>query len=219
MEINGTVYELEPAPYQIIGREVRFRVKDVSVYSVVKEAMVAFDAIDGNIIMIWGFPFHQSTNEERSLSKVERAKLAIAQYLPHIDLSQFKTDIEVDETLGGNHTGFVDFQLMIEGYPADAICTVGFYYNEISVVYASSVSEYNNFDREFLNFDQEEHDALIASFVEYWRNGNEITEPVLREKRLVWTASGRYAIDYSVFTTLESYRYEESLVKLRIYLN
>lgn len=193
--INGVTYGLEEHNWAHEGREVTRILLGVPQMMPGEDfyPQVRFDAKHGTIIGYTNFAFHQHTQEEYSMTFAERARLAVEQYLPFVNLDEYEYQYppETDST-----TGSISFVKRIGGYLTDLVVYVSFYQNQLMSVRAFSPYEYEDLDMSLLNFDKAEHEKVMASLLEYISNGRKIEETIRRSERLIRTSDGRYAIEY-----------------------
>ena len=221
--IDGETYELNVSSRKVIGRNVRYKIKNVSATVGTVDPYVSFDGINGNLTGFSGFEVRPLTSEEKQLDPVTLAQALVSQYLPHISMEGYQSfqNTITEKQYDSAFLGTVSFRKYINGYETEQMIHVSFHQGTLRGVYAQNVYNTEDLDLSALDrIDKEDTEKIIDSLIEYVRNGHKIVEPELWSKMIVLMPDGRYAIQYDIIIRLDDPEFPwEDRISACIYLD
>ena len=204
--VGDFTFQLTAEPIERSGRDLRYGITNGTPFSEDVPSYVVYDAVNGKMNGVFHMAFQSLTSEEANMEWEALAKLLIATYLPHVDLTDYVViqNSDPDSSKGYDFPHLYKMQAQIDGYLTDRFIQVFVDKNKIVDVVSLNTYNYEELDRTLLEkTDQEEHQKILESYIDYVRNGNSILEPKYQETYVAWLEDGSYALQYTVVIKLK----------------
>lgn len=198
--IQGRTYEIDLNSLEMIGRQARCRVKNVESASNIGP-FISFDAINGQMIGAVDFYFYEMSEEERGMTPLEQAKSAVQSMFPFVNFDHYTvySNSFANNAYDPSGLNSIMFRGCIGGIHTSQYINVSFNNQRIDGIYLQKPFDFEYLTQEHLDsIHENEHQKVMDSLIEYVRNGNEIYEPILNEKYLVWVKDDEYALIYEI---------------------
>ena len=212
---GNQTYQLTEEPIERSGRDLYYGITDHAQDIYDAETItpyVVIDAITGKVNGMRGVYLQSLTSEQLAMEWEALARSILATYLPHVDLSGFVVDQVTANENGYGAMNLFRMRHYIDGYMTDKFIQVAVNQGKILDVMVQNYNNYEELDLSSLaKIDQEEHQKILNSYIDYAKNGNVIEEPKYSYTRIAWAEDGKYLLEYNIVIKVKDTAYRDWL--------